>query len=131
MPGVIRSFKDLDVWNVAMELAVACYETTKSFPRSEQFGLTAQIRGAAVSVSANIAEGHGRFARREFLQFIRIARGSLSELEAELVISRRLGYLAPDAAASLEGLMKRCTSMLVRLAKSLDRKAANARARTV
>jgi four helix bundle protein len=60
-----------------MDLAVLCYAATKTFPKTEQFGLTAQIRRSAVSVSANIAEGHSRFARREYLQFVRVARGSL------------------------------------------------------
>jgi four helix bundle protein len=78
--ATISSFKDLKVWQQAMSLAEVCYLVTRSFPREEQFGLTTQIRRAASSVPANIAEGHGRENTGSFVQFLRIAQGSLKEL---------------------------------------------------
>lgn len=76
----IESYRDLRVWNEAMDLAVECYELTRLFPREEAFGLTAQIRRAAASVPANIAEGYGRNSAGSYVQFLRNAQGSLKEL---------------------------------------------------
>jgi four helix bundle protein len=72
----IRSHRDLEVWQVAMSVAEQCYRLTQSFPREEMFGLALQIRRAAASVPANIAEGYGRESKREYIQFLRIAQGS-------------------------------------------------------
>lgn len=88
--GLIHSYRDLRVWQGAMDLAEACYRTTRQFPREELYGITAQIRRAAASVAANIAEGHGRDGRGEFVQFLRVAQGSLKKLEnTSLVITAR------------------------------------------
>src|SRR5712691_1724129 len=91
VPGdsAIRSYRDLEVWRVAMDVAVACYRTTAKFPREEIYSLTAQIRRAASSVSANIAEGYGRETTASFIQFLRIAQGSLKELETHLLLAGR------------------------------------------
>jgi four helix bundle protein len=88
--GVIRSYRDLRVWQQAMDLAEACYRATRQFPREELYGMTSQIRRAAVSVAANIAEGHGRDSTGEFVQFLRVAQGSLKELETHLLLSHRV-----------------------------------------
>jgi len=95
----ISSYRDLKVWQDAMALAEACYVMTRSFPREELFGLTSQIRRSATSIPANIAEGHGREHTRSFIQGLRIAQGSLKELETHLLISQRVG-LAGEAEVS-------------------------------
>jgi len=95
-PQIVRSYKDLNVWKRSMRLCELVYEITQTYPASERFGLSAQMRSAAVSVPSNIAEGHGRLATKEYRQFLGIARGSLCELETQILISTRLGYLTPD-----------------------------------
>ena len=93
----IRSHKDLIVWQRAISLVELIYQETAHLPREEKFGLTSQIRRSAISVASNIAEGSARHTGRAFLQFLYIARGSLCELETQLEISRRLGYLEPSS----------------------------------
>jgi len=88
----IKTHKDLDVWNAAMELVTNIYKLTKSFPKDELYGLTSQMRRSAVSVPSNIAEGAARKSKAEFIQFLYIALGSLSELETQLIISKNLNY---------------------------------------
>ena len=97
----IKSYRDLLVWQKAMDLVTEVYRVTKEFPKEERFGLTEQIRRAAVSLPANIAEGQGRRHRREFRNFLSIALGSLAELETHLEIARRLGYLTLEAYEAL------------------------------
>lgn len=89
----IRSFEDLEVWNVAQDLAVKVYEITKTFPRDEMFALTNQLRRSAYSISANIAEGFGRQTKRDKLHFYTIAYGSLLEVKNFLYLSNKLGYI--------------------------------------
>jgi four helix bundle protein len=88
------------VWQEAMSLAENCYRLTKGFPREELFGLTSQIRRSAVSVAANIAEGHGREHTKSFIQYLRIAQGSVKELETHLLLSERVGVVTGKAIAS-------------------------------
>ena len=90
----IESYRDLRVWQRAVDLAEQVYRVTGEFPREEQFGLTIQVRRAVVSVSSNIAEGHGRKHRADFLRFLSISRGSLMEVETQLEIARRLAYVS-------------------------------------
>jgi four helix bundle protein len=92
----IKAYFDLDVWKRTIDLVVAVYNVSASFPRAELFGLTSQLRRSAVSVPSNVAEGHSRSSTAEFLRHISIAQGSLSELETQLPISERLGYLKGD-----------------------------------
>ncbi len=89
---VVKSYRDLDVWRLGLDLAEAVYQCTSLFPKSEVFGLAAQMRRAAVSVPSNIAEGRARSSTKEFLQFLAVARGSLAELETQFELALRLGY---------------------------------------
>ena len=98
---MVRSYRDLIVWQRGMDLVVACYGATTEFPKAEQFGLTSQLRRAAVSVPANIAEGHGRATTGDYLRHLSIAHGSLMELETHVQIAERLTYLAPATTQSL------------------------------
>ncbi|OJT99146.1 MAG: hypothetical protein BGN83_18165 [Rhizobium sp. 63-7] len=99
--GRINSYRDLKVWQFAIDISVACYEATRPFPKEELYGLTSQIRRSATSVAANIAEGYGRENRGSFAQFLKIAQGSLKELETHLIVSERVGLLQPQLAAEL------------------------------
>lgn len=89
---MIESFRDLTVGKKAIQLATAVYQLTQKFPREQLFGLTTQMRRAAVTISSNIAEGHGRFGQREYRQFLSSARGSKYELQTQFEIARSLGY---------------------------------------
>lgn len=117
MAEFVRSHQRLDVWKVSMELVIALYRELARFPKHEQSGLCSQIRRAAVSIPANIAEGAGRETKREYLRFLTIARGSLSELETELEIARQLEYLAPDSNAL--NLLNRSSYLLNGLIKHI------------
>ena len=88
----IRSFKDLLVWQKAMDLVVSVYGLSKRYPTDEQFALTSQTRRAVISVPANIAEGYGRNTRKEYANFLRISAGSLAELETLIIVAERLSY---------------------------------------
>jgi four helix bundle protein len=92
----IKSHRDLIVWQKAMDLVVLIYQATAAFPKQELYGLTSQLRRAAASIPANIAEGQGRRAKPEFCQFLGNARGSLLELDTHLELSLRLKYLTPS-----------------------------------
>ena len=96
-----NSYKDLIAWNKAMELVTIVYSATKAFPREELYGLTNQLRRAVVSVPSNIAEGQARFSQKEFFRFLSHARGSLVEVETQLLIAERLGYLRKDQRQQL------------------------------
>ena len=97
----VRSYRDLQVWQRAMDVAVDTYELTKAYPREELFGLTAQSRRAASSIAANIAEGYGRATKASYLSFLRIARGSLKELETHLILAGRVGLTASETVGPL------------------------------
>jgi len=97
----VRTFRDLIAWQRAMDLAIEVYKVTLRFPSDEKFALTTQIRRAAVSVASNIAEGQGRGTGKEFAKYLRIARGSLQELETQLLIARRLEYVTEDELNSV------------------------------
>ena len=118
--ATISSYRDLKVWQDAMALAEACYVETRSFPREETFGLTSQIRRAAASVAANIAEGHGRETSGAFVQFLRVAQGSLKELETHVMLSCRVGMLASPKADRLLERSEEIGRMLRALIRSLQ-----------
>jgi four helix bundle protein len=115
----IRSHRDLIVWHKAMDMAVAVYELTQHFPKSETYGLTGQMRRAAASVPANIAEGHARGTAKDYAQFLAIAKGSLMETETFLLLSVRLEYLAEAATAETLALITEISKMLTALRKKL------------
>lgn len=100
MPG---TYRDLLVWRKAKHLATMVYRETESFPRSELFGLTSQIRSAAISIPSNIAEGQGRLTKGEFRHFLGQARGSILELETQLAIANELGYLHEQSSQTIKG----------------------------
>jgi four helix bundle protein len=88
----IKSYQDLNVWQKAMDLVVVIYKATAAFPKTETYGLTNQLRRAAVSVASNIAEGSAKRSTREFIRFINIASGSVAELQTQIILSQRLDY---------------------------------------
>lgn len=98
--GKVRSYRDLEVWQRAMNVCVQIYEITQRFPSSELYGLSNQLRRAAVSIPSNIAEGHAR-PRRDFARFIQIAYGSLNEVETQLELSKRIGFLSGEDLAKI------------------------------
>jgi four helix bundle protein len=93
--GMAQSYKDLIAWQRARRFVKSIYVATKGFPRDEMFGLTSQLRRAAVSVARNIAEGQARYSRPEFQRFLLMAKGSLAEIETQLFLAGDLGYLDP------------------------------------
>jgi four helix bundle protein len=103
-----RSYKDLVAWQKAMELVTATYRASANFPKDELFGLTSQLRRAAVSIPSNIAEGQGRLSEKEFRYFLGQSRGSLMEVETQLQIAQNLGYLNDD---DLPDLLHRCAEV--------------------
>jgi four helix bundle protein len=121
----IESYKDLDVWQVAMTLAQESYLLTTRFPKDELYGMSAQIRRAAVSVPANIAEGYGRDQTGSFVQFLRIAQGSARELETHLILAERIRLVDQQAVAPLQELCERVSKMLRSLIRSLEARRAN------
>ncbi|MBN9076830.1 MAG: four helix bundle protein [Rhizobiales bacterium] len=98
---VIRSYRDLRVWNEAMELAADCYRVTRTFPREEMFGMISQIRRAGASVPANIAEGYGRESTGSYVQFLKNAQGSLKELETHVLLAVKVSMTPRDNVAPL------------------------------
>jgi four helix bundle protein len=119
----IESYRDLRVWQEAMNLAEACYRVTSSFPSEEMFGLTAQMRRAAVSVPANIAEGYGRNSKGAYCQFLRVAQGSLKELETHLLLAQRLGFATETVVAPTLSSCDSLGKMLRSLIRSIERSA--------
>ena len=117
----IHDYRDLNVWKDSMDLAVDIYTVTRGFPREETFGLATQMRRAAASIPANIAEGFGRAQRRSFVQFLRIAQGSLKELETHTVLSSRVRLLAEGQASDLGVRYAKLGKMLVSFVRSLER----------
>ncbi|MCE7921353.1 MAG: four helix bundle protein [Chloroflexi bacterium CFX1] len=115
----INSFKELMAWQEAMNLAETIYRITKPYPREELFGLTSQTRRAATSIPANIAEGYGRNSRKEYLQFLAIANGSLNELETHLLIAHRIRYLEAEQLAQAISQVQTVGRILTALRKSL------------
>jgi four helix bundle protein len=115
----IRSHRDLIAWQKAMDLTVAVYGVTKCFPADERFGLTNQIRRASTSIPANVAEGQGRRSKREFVQFLGHARGSLLELESHLELALRLEYIEIHNYTGLSEQMNEVGRLINGLIRSL------------
>lgn len=120
MSGVILGYRDLEVWQRAMDIAVECYRLTGSFPASETYGIVAQIRRAAASVPANIAEGRGRRSTSDFIRYLNIAYGSLVELETHLMLASRLDYMDSQIMEELLTRTGKIGKMLNGLRRSLQ-----------
>lgn len=118
----IESYRDLNVWQVGMDLAAGVYEMTRKFPSHEKWGLGSQLERAAVSIPANIAEGHAKDSTKQFLFHVSVARGSVAESETHLMLAERLGYGKKDTIADLLVLCDRISKMLQKLQKSLRAK---------
>jgi len=116
----IKDHRDLIVWQAGMQFAEEIYKATADFPREELYGLTSQMRRAAVSISSNIAEGYGRGTRGSYVQFLRIAQGSARECHSLLDLSKRLGFFSPVAHEALELTIIRILKMLGSLIRKLD-----------
>lgn len=114
-PG--RPHYSLDAWKEAMTLVTATYQLTQAFPKEELYGMTAQMRRAAISIPSNLAEGAARTGRKEFAQFLNVARGSLSELETQLLISVNLGYV--DRSHSVFALVDKVSRLITGLHKKV------------
>ena len=99
------SHKDLILWQKAMDLAVRVYQVSTAIPKSELFGLVSQLRRAGTSVPSNIAEGSARKSTKEFIYFLRVARGSMAELETQLLLAQRVGYLPESEVADMQLLI--------------------------
>ncbi|MFA5010605.1 MAG: four helix bundle protein [Ignavibacteria bacterium] len=115
----IRTHKDLDVWKKSIDLVAEIYEITKSFPKEEIYGITNQIRRAAVSIPSNIAEGAGRNHDKEFIQFLYIAMGSSSELETQIFICKNLKYIGEEQMNTILEKLYDIRKMLSGLLKSV------------
>jgi four helix bundle protein len=118
----IRSYKDLDVWQRSMSLAEDCYRVRAEFPREEVYGMTAQIRRAAASIPANIAEGYGRDQTGSYIQFLRIAQGSAREVETHVILSGRVGLLHREVRDKLLDDCERISKMLRAMVRALERR---------
>jgi four helix bundle protein len=115
----IGSYRDLDVWQLAMDIVIEIYRVTRAFPAEERFGLIAQLRRAAVAIPSNIAEGHNRLGSGEFRRFVSIARGSVAEVETQITVAVALGFVGADEVASLSSQLDRLSKMLFGLYRRL------------
>jgi four helix bundle protein len=117
--GHLQSYRDLRVWNTAVQLTIEVYKVTESFPLSERFGLTSQLRRAALSVASNIAEGHARSTRGEYRNFVSIARGSAIEIEVQLFLAEQLGYVQSPTLIKAREHCDSISRMLTNLKRAL------------
>ena len=115
-----QQFRDLRVWQQGMDLVEQMYGVSRDFPKHEIYGLSSQMRRAAVSIPANIAEGHIRRQPRAYLNYVSIALGSLAELQTELELARRLGYISPQQHSSIETQTAALARQLQALRNSLS-----------
>jgi len=120
---VLKTFKELVVWQKSFALCKRIYRATKAFPADERFGLTSQLRRVAVSIPSNIAEGYGRATTRDYVRFLWIANGSVAELETQLMLANELGLLSKDQDAGVIDEVAEVERMLKALIRSLDAKA--------
>lgn len=116
----MRPHQKLEAWSKAIELVTDVYRSSEHFPREERYGLTSQIRRAAVSIPANLAEGAGRRSPKEFAHFLSNSQGSASELETELIIANRLGYLDEATFAKLISQLERIGRLITGLARHIS-----------
>jgi four helix bundle protein len=117
----MRDYTKIEAWKLADDLTVLIYQTTRAFPKEELYGLTSQLRRAASSVPANIAEGSARGTNKDYLHFLYIARASLTEAHYFVHLSKRLGYVGDDKHAELESLFRRTFACLISLISAVER----------
>ncbi|MBW2589790.1 MAG: four helix bundle protein [Deltaproteobacteria bacterium] len=122
---MLKNYKELKVWQRSYQLCLKIYKITKRFPNEEKYGLTSQIRRAAVSVPSNIAEGYGRKTTPEYIRFLYIAYGSNCEIETQILLSGDLGYIDTDKLEILQEGIGEVERMLKALIKSLEKKHSN------
>ncbi len=115
----IKDYKDLIAWQKGMHLVEAVYRLSALFPREERFGLTAQMRRAAVGIASNIAEGHSRPSRNEYVRFLHMGAGSANEVETQALIAVRLGFVSQEQAAEVVDLSREVQRIVRGLVKSL------------
>ncbi|MFH0985823.1 MAG: four helix bundle protein [Candidatus Omnitrophota bacterium] len=118
----LRNFRDLKVWQMAKEIAVDTYRVTQQFPREEIYGLSSQMRRAAISISSNIAEGFNRFYKKDYRRFLMISLGSCGELESQIEVGTALGYVPENALKSLLEKLDHENRMLRKLHSAMDEK---------
>ena len=117
--ALVRRYQDLEAWQQAMLLAERCYKVTASFPREELFGLTSQLRRASVSIPSNVAEGHSRRTRPAYVYHVSLALGSQAEVETQLELSRRLGFLSGEAFREIDRVVRPVGRLLYGLHRAL------------
>jgi four helix bundle protein len=122
---MLRSYKDLKVWQKSYQLCLNIYKLTKGFPKEETYNLTSQIRRAAVSVPSNIAEGYGRKTTPEYIRFLYIAYGSNCELETQILLTGDLGYIKSEQLKNIQEDIGEVERMLKALINSLENKHLN------
>jgi four helix bundle protein len=118
--GTISSHRDLIAWQKAFELSARVYAVTESFPSSERFGLTAQLRRASVSIVSNIAEEYGRGSTADYIRFLRSSRGSVYEVDTQLLLAVRLGYMSQEVHQALQVQLDEAAKVLAGLIRSVD-----------
>ena len=118
----MKNYKELEVWQKGMDLTVEVYQITRAFPPEEKFGLVSQIQRAARSIPANIAEGWGRGSTKEYIQFLRVARASLMDLETHLILASRLSYIPGDRSGTLQQEVETLGKSINSLIQSLLKK---------
>ena len=119
--GTIKDFRDLEVWQRSMDLAELILDAAPLLPPEERFGISAQLRNASVSIPNNIAEGHGRGTRAEYVRFLRYSRGSANEVTTLLLLIDRVRYLPPARLGPMVEMVERVRSMLTKLIDALER----------
>ena len=117
-----KSYKDLVAWQKGIQLVTEIYALTRTFPADEKFGLTSQLNRAAVSVPSNIAEGWGRETSKNFIQFLRNSRGSIKEIQTQLIIAKNLGYITSEKFEAVTGMSEEAGKIIHGLIKSIERK---------
>ena len=122
MPARKNSYRDLLVWQRGIDLVIHVYRLTKNLPAEERYGLRSQARRAAVSIPTNIAEGHGRWHPKEFLQSLSVARGFLQELDTHFEVMTRLQYVPKRETDAVTGVAEEVTRMLIGLIKSVRKR---------
>jgi four helix bundle protein len=116
------NYKDLILWRKAMDLAVVVHQSCTTFPPSETHGLVSQLRRAAISIPSNIAEGYARKSKKEYVYFLHVARGSIAELETQLLLAQRVGYLPENAVTDLQSRIEEVGRILHAVVAGLHRR---------